>query len=62
MLGQRSPQTSTFEGDQLYLEHVGAQTFYGHLAREPICRRFPISSSMVFMEDAAFGPYLSGRF
>ncbi|MHB8510444.1 MAG: IS1182 family transposase [Candidatus Dormibacteria bacterium] len=34
MLGQRSPQTSMFEGDQLYLEHVGAQTFYGHLARE----------------------------
>ncbi len=34
MLGQRSPQTSIFEGDQLYLEHVGAQTFYGHLARE----------------------------
>lgn len=34
MLGQRSPQTSIFEGDQLYLEHVGAQTFYGHRARE----------------------------
>lgn len=34
MLGQRSPQTSIFEGDQLYLEHVGARTFYGHLARE----------------------------
>lgn len=34
MLGQRSPQTSIFEGDQLYMEHVGAQTFYGFLARE----------------------------
>ncbi len=33
MLGQRTPQTSIFEGDQLYLEHVGARTFYSHLAR-----------------------------
>ena len=33
MLGQRTPQTSIFEGDQVYLEHVGAHTFYGHLAR-----------------------------
>ncbi|MHB8508082.1 MAG: IS1182 family transposase [Candidatus Dormibacteria bacterium] len=34
MLGQRTPQTSLFEGDQLYLEYVGAATFYGQLARE----------------------------
>jgi len=34
MLGQRSPQTSLFEGDQLYLEYIGAGTFYGQLARE----------------------------
>jgi len=34
MLGQRTPQTSLFEGDQLYLEYVGAGTFYGQLARE----------------------------
>ena len=33
MLGQRIPQTSIFEGDQLYLTHVGAHTFYGYLAR-----------------------------
>lgn len=33
MLGQRTPQTSIFEGDQLFLEHVGARSFYGHLAR-----------------------------
>jgi hypothetical protein len=34
MLGQRTPQTSLFEGDQLYLAYVGAGTFYGQLARE----------------------------
>jgi hypothetical protein len=34
MLGQRSPQTSLFEGDQLYLEYIGVGTFYGQLARE----------------------------
>jgi len=34
MLGQRSSQTSIFEGDQVYLDFVGPQSFYGHLARE----------------------------
>jgi hypothetical protein len=33
MLGQRDPQTDLFDGDQLYLEHVGAKTFYGYLAQ-----------------------------
>ena len=33
MLGQRDPQASIFDGDQLYLEHVGARTFYGFLAQ-----------------------------
>jgi len=33
MLGQRDPQTSLFDGDQLYLEHVGERTLYGYLAR-----------------------------
>lgn len=34
MLGQRTPQTCWFEGDQLYLDYVGTGTFYGQLARE----------------------------
>lgn len=34
MLGRRDAQTSIFDGDQLYLAHVGQNTFYGFLARE----------------------------
>ena len=34
MLGQRNPQTSMFEGDQRYTQHVGPESFYGFLARE----------------------------
>ena len=33
MLGQRDPQATIFDGDQVYLEHVGERTFYGYLAR-----------------------------
>ena len=33
MLGVRSPQGGLFEADHLYLESVGADTFYGFLAR-----------------------------
>ena len=33
MLGQRDPQATIFDGDQLYLEHVGERTLYGYLAR-----------------------------
>src|SRR5436190_15934704 len=33
MLGQRDSQATIFDGDQLYLEHVGERTFYGYLAR-----------------------------
>ena len=32
MLGRRSPQTSLFDGDQVYLDHVGRRTFYAYLA------------------------------
>jgi hypothetical protein len=32
MLGQRSPQATIFDGDQVYLDHVGRRTFYGYLA------------------------------
>lgn len=28
MLGRRDPQTSLFDGDQVYLDHVGRRTFY----------------------------------
>ena len=34
MLGRRSPQASLFDGDQIYLDHVGRNTFYAFLARE----------------------------
>ena len=34
MLGRRSPQASIFDGDQIYLDHVGRNTFYAFLARE----------------------------
>lgn len=33
MLGKRSPQLGMFEADQLYLDYVGQDTFYGFLAR-----------------------------
>ena len=33
MLGRRDPQATIFDGDQLYLEHVGERTLYGYLAR-----------------------------
>jgi hypothetical protein len=33
MLGRRDPQSTIFDGDQLYLEHVGERTLYGYLAR-----------------------------
>jgi hypothetical protein len=33
MLGQRDSQATIFDGDQLYLEHVGERTFYGYMAR-----------------------------
>lgn len=33
MLGRRSPQRELFRPDQLLLEHVGADTFYGLLSR-----------------------------
>src|SRR5215470_167881 len=33
MLGQRDPQATIFDGDQLYLEHVGGRTLYGYLAQ-----------------------------
>jgi Transposase DDE domain/Transposase domain (DUF772) len=33
MLGQRDVQATIFDGDQLYLEHVGERTLYGYLAR-----------------------------
>jgi len=34
VLGRRSPQASIFDGDQIYLDHVGRNTFYAFLARE----------------------------
>ena len=34
MLGRRDPQASIFDGDQVYLDHVGRSTFYGYLASE----------------------------
>lgn len=34
MLGRRNPQASFFDGDQIYLNHVGRNTFYAFLARE----------------------------
>ena len=33
MLGRCAPQTSIFDGDQQYLEHVGERNLYGFLAR-----------------------------
>ncbi len=33
MLGQRDPQATIFDGDQLYLEHVGSRTLYSYLAQ-----------------------------
>ena len=32
MLGKRAPQPGLVETDQLYLEHVGRDSFYGFLA------------------------------
>jgi len=34
VLGRRNPQTSFFDGDRVYLDHVGRNTFYAFLARE----------------------------
>jgi transposase len=34
MLGRRSPQATIFDGDRIYLDHVGRNTFYAFLARE----------------------------
>jgi len=34
VLGRRSPQASIFDGDQIYLDHVGRNTFYAFMARE----------------------------
>jgi len=34
MLGRRDPQSSLFDGDQVYLDHVGRRTFYAYLAGE----------------------------
>lgn len=34
MLGRRDPQTSLFDGDQVYLDHVGRRSFYSFLAGE----------------------------
>jgi hypothetical protein len=34
MLGKRDPQTSLFDGDQVYLDHVGRLSFYAYLAVE----------------------------
>jgi hypothetical protein len=34
MLGRRNPQSSFFDGDQIYLGHVGRNTFYAFLSRE----------------------------
>jgi hypothetical protein len=34
VLGHRSPQASIFDGDRVYLNHVGRNTFYAFLARE----------------------------
>lgn len=34
MLGTRNPQTTIFDGDQVYLEHVGRRTFYAYLAEK----------------------------
>jgi hypothetical protein len=34
MLGKRNPQTTIFDGDQVYLEHVGQRTFYAYLAEK----------------------------
>lgn len=34
MLGKRSPQLGMFDADQLYLDHVGRESFYGFLAAQ----------------------------
>src|SRR5690349_10185366 len=34
MLGRRDLQVSMFDGDQVYLDHVGKRTFYAFLAAE----------------------------
>jgi hypothetical protein len=34
VLGRRDPQATIFDGDQVYLEHVGRKTFYAYLAHE----------------------------
>jgi hypothetical protein len=34
MLGKRDPQGSLFDGDQVYVDHVGRRTFYAYLAAE----------------------------
>jgi len=34
MLGHRDPQVSIFDGDQIYLDHVGHRTFYAYLGAE----------------------------
>jgi hypothetical protein len=34
VLGRRNPQIGLFDGDRVYLEHVGRNTFYAFLARE----------------------------
>jgi DDE family transposase/transposase-like protein DUF772 len=34
VLGRRRPQATIFDGDQVYLDHVGRNTFYAFLARE----------------------------
>src|SRR3989304_9596012 len=34
MLGKRSKQKGCFEADNLYLDHVGEQSFYGFLASQ----------------------------
>lgn len=34
MLGKRDPQTTLFDGDQVYRSHVGERTFYAYLGAE----------------------------
>ena len=34
MLGRRDPQVTLFDGDQIYLDHVGRHSFYAYLATE----------------------------
>jgi hypothetical protein len=34
VLGRRDPQATIFDGDQVFLDHVGRNTFYAFLARE----------------------------